>query len=51
MPAGQQLCFEPVTDKRYNRWKRRRRKKNAEIRRSQNVRVSDSSDENEDRFV
>lgn len=46
IPMGQQFCFEPVTDKRYNRWKRRRRKKKeTDFRRSTMTLQCDSSDE------
>ncbi|WAR25062.1 hypothetical protein MAR_010766 [Mya arenaria] len=50
LPSGQQFCFEAMVDKRYNRWKRRRRKKNGDLRRINTVPcLSESSDDNDER--
>ena len=51
IPSGQ-FCYEPVIDKRYNRWKRRRRKKkDMESRRPTITVESDSSDDDNERLV
>lgn len=43
------VYYQPVTDKRYNRWKRRKRKKGKQIRRRKNPGSPDvSSEEDED---
>jgi len=50
LPSGQQFCFEAMVDKRYNRWRRRRRKRQGETRRSKaDAGLSDSSEETDDR--
>ena len=49
IPPGKQFCFEPMIDKRYNRWKRRRRKKKEiDNHRSSHMAGSESSDDEED---